>query len=151
MEWTKPGVSDHSMALLQSACGFQGLDGVIVMGGPLGRLLVNKGLPEDTRIWSAISLVEEQHHRMVVDAHKEYIEAGAMLITTNNYGIQPTYYRRAFEVWEARIARDAEVSAKLAVQARAQSGAEKRVRILGCFHPLRGRSKLLRAHLPWHR
>jgi len=110
--------------------------GVVVMDGSMGRLLVNKGLPEDTRIWSAIALVEEKYHPMVVEAHREYIQAGATLITTSNYGVQPTYYRRAFDDWEARIPSDCELAAKLAVQARAECDAEDRVKILGSLPPL---------------
>jgi len=109
---------------------------VKVMDGSMGRLCMLNGVPEDSNVWSARGLIEDKYHPIVVDAHATYIKAGARLITTNNYAVQPTYYARIFDYWEERLQRDTEAAARLAVQARVQCGAEKTVRILGCLPPL---------------
>ena len=42
-----------------------------------------------------------------VRTHERYIEAGATLITTNAYGVQPNYYKNAFpdEDWYGKMIR----------------------------------------------
>eukprot|EP00927_Polykrikos_kofoidii_P055920 TRINITY_DN50105_c0_g1_i1.p1 TRINITY_DN50105_c0_g1~~TRINITY_DN50105_c0_g1_i1.p1 ORF type:complete len:611 (-),score=108.02 TRINITY_DN50105_c0_g1_i1:75-1907(-) len=112
---------------------------VTIMDGSMGRQLCLDGMPQDDlfrQIWSARALVDESLHGLVVDAHRSYIEAGATLLITNAYGVQPTFYRRAFpDDWEANMLRDAELASRLAVRAREESGAPK-VRIFGCLPPL---------------
>lgn len=66
----------------------------------------------------------------------EYIQAGSKMITTNNYAVQPNYYRRVFDDWEDRIPVDTELAARLAVEARARCNAELSVRILGSLPPI---------------
>eukprot|EP00929_Paragymnodinium_shiwhaense_P112096 TRINITY_DN80354_c0_g1_i1.p1 TRINITY_DN80354_c0_g1~~TRINITY_DN80354_c0_g1_i1.p1 ORF type:complete len:915 (-),score=296.95 TRINITY_DN80354_c0_g1_i1:170-2914(-) len=112
---------------------------IVIMDGSMGRQLCLDGMPQDDlfrQIWSARALVDESFHRMVIDAHKSYIEAGATLLITNAYGVQPTFYRRAYkDDWEAKMLRDAELASKLAVQARQAAGVAG-VRIYGCLPPL---------------
>ena len=93
---------------------------VTIMDGSMGRQLCLDGLPQDDlfrQIWSARALVDEEYHSLVVLAHKTYIQSGAQIIITNAYGVQPTFYRRAFpeEEWEARMISDAKLASKLAV------------------------------------
>jgi len=110
---------------------------VSVFDGSVGRLLVNSGIPICPNIWSGKSITEEQYHPTVIDAHRKYIEAGCDMITTNNYTVQPCYYRKAFDDWEARIPKDAATAARLACEARklyAKPG--QIVRVLGCLPPL---------------
>jgi len=109
---------------------------VSVMDGSMGRLLMNSGVPQDDNIWSGRSITEEQYHPMVIDAHKKYINAGADMITTNNYTVVPGYYRKAFEDWEDRIPKDCATAARLAVEAVRQCGRERPVRVMGCLPPL---------------
>ena len=64
-----------------------------------GRQLSLDGMPQDAQfrqLWSARALVDAALHPLVVAAHRRYMEAGAAAITTNSYGVQPAYYRRAF-------------------------------------------------------
>jgi len=124
--------------MMPSAFEMSERDQVGVMDGSMGRLCMIKGIPEDDKLWSARGLVEEQYHPIIVEAHMEYIQAGSMMITTNNYAVQPNYYRRVFkEDWEARIPQDTEVAARLAVEARTRCGpAAAAVRVLGCLPPI---------------
>jgi len=83
--------------------------------------------------------VEERYHPLVVEAHTDYIRAGARAITTNNYAIQPTYYRSVFEEdWAERVLQDTATAVRLAQEARRVCEAEgyPSVRILGCLPPL---------------
>lgn len=110
---------------------------VSVMDGSMGRLLMNSGVPQCPKLWSGRSITEEQYHAKVIDAHRQYIEAGCDMITTNNYTVQPHYYRQAFDDWEARIPKDAATAARLACEARKLYCMPQRpVRILGSLPPL---------------
>jgi 2-dehydropantoate 2-reductase len=112
---------------------------VIIMDGSMGRQLCLNGMPQDDlfrKIWSARALVDESLHSMVVDAHRSYIEAGATILITNSYGVQPTYYRRAFpDDWKEQMLAHVELATRLAVQARTECSAQN-VRIFGCLPPL---------------
>lgn len=106
------------------------------MDGSMGFYLLSKGVPKDTQIWSARGIVEEKYHPLVVEAHADYIRAGATIITTNNYGIQPAWYQAVFEDWKTRIPADTMTSVRLAREARKQCGAEGAVKIFGSLPPL---------------
>jgi S-methylmethionine-dependent homocysteine/selenocysteine methylase len=108
-----------------------------VLDGSMGRLLLNYGLPADGKLWSARALVDKEWHSEVVRAHVEYIKAGADYITTNNFAVQPGYYRQAFDAscWSQKLVEHTKLSAKLARQARDESG-QLSVKILGCLPPL---------------
>ncbi|KAK3287719.1 hypothetical protein CYMTET_4783 [Cymbomonas tetramitiformis] len=89
----------------------------------MGGQLCLDGMPQDDlfrKIWSARALVDESLHELVVQTHRRYICAGANAITTSNYGVQPSYYAKAFpDDWEHRMLHDTALAAKLAVRARA--------------------------------
>jgi len=107
------------------------------MDGSMGRLIFDMGVPRDTALWSARALVDEQYHSVVVEAHAQYIRAGSKMITTNNYGVQPQYYRKAFgDEWEKHARTSTATAVRLAREARTQCGAEGSVRILGCLPPI---------------
>jgi len=114
--------------------------GVTMMDGSMGNQLFSEGLPRDDlhrQIWSASALVNSRFHDAIVRIHKRHIEEGARWITTNSYGVQPTYYRRAFgtNVWEEKMINDAKLAASLAVRAREQSG-KPEVLVLGSLPPI---------------
>jgi S-methylmethionine-dependent homocysteine/selenocysteine methylase len=108
-----------------------------VMDGSMGHLCILRGVPQDERLWSARGLVEEKYHDIVVKAHVDYIKAGATMITTNNYAVQPNYYSKVYpDDWQARIEADTKKAVELAVKARAECCAENSVRIMGCLPPI---------------
>jgi len=110
---------------------------ISVMDGSMGRLLMNSGVPQDDVIWSGRSITEEQYHPKVIEAHMQYIMNGSDLITTNNYTVQPNYYRKAFPTdWESRIPQDSETAARLAKEAVAKCNLDRKVRIMGCLPPI---------------
>ena len=78
------------------------------------------GMPKDalfTQIWSARALVDPSLHNLVVSAHKQYIEAGAITLCTSSYGVQPTYYRRCFGGSGDKNAADILVNIRMAADA----------------------------------
>jgi len=110
---------------------------VTILDGSMGVQLCIEGLTDDAlfhKIWSASALVHTSFHDNIVSIHRRHIEAGATWITTNSFGVQPTYYSRAFvsEEWEGKMVAHAELAATLAVKARKQAGRPE-VRVLGCL------------------
>ena len=59
------------------------------------------------------------------------------IITTNAYGVQPNYYQKAFpdEDWYSRMLLDAQIAARLAVEARRKCS-QSDVRVFGCLPPI---------------
>jgi len=113
---------------------------VTILDGGMGRVLLNMGLPCDNKLWSARALIDVAYNSMVVDAHKAFIKAGARMITTSNYAVQPTYYAKAFEGSDEKEQRrlmveHTKLAAELARKAVEDSGVPS-VRVLGCLPPL---------------
>jgi S-methylmethionine-dependent homocysteine/selenocysteine methylase len=105
----------------------------------MGRELCNRGLPEDDlfrKVWSARALVDPVFHETVVEAHRDFVENGAEMVTTCNYGVQPHYFGKVYDSAEveAQIHKHTLLAARLAVQAVEESG--KDVRVLGSMPPL---------------
>ena len=68
-----------------------------VLDGGLGTWLFHKGLPYDDNLWSLSALIDEKYHYTVVAAHKDYLNAGADIITTNTYSCTPLYIDKCEE------------------------------------------------------
>ena len=58
---------------------------VRVFDGGMGQELLSKGLISKGTLWSASALIERKFHKLVIDAHISYINAGADIIVTNNF------------------------------------------------------------------
>ena len=83
-----------------------------------------------TSIWSARALDEAPD--AVVAVHRDYIEAGAAVITANNYAVTPPLLAR--EGLEARTEELTRRAAELALRAREET--RRQVRIAGSVPPL---------------
>ena len=83
-----------------------------------------------TGLWSAKAMVEVPD--LVVDLHKEYIDAGARIIITNTYSTIPSYLGK--EGMEDRYVELTRLGGELAQRAVAESGED--VRIAGSLPPL---------------
>ena len=103
---------------------------VTVLDGGMGRELLRIGAPFQQPEWSALALWEGPD--WVVQAHANFIEAGAEVITTNSYAIVP------FHIGEERFTSEgrslAELCGRLARQAAegATSRSESQVRCRRC-------------------
>ena len=106
--------------------------GTILLDGGMGRQLARIGAPFRQPEWSALALMEAPE--MVAEAHRQFINAGAEVITTNSYALVP------FHIGEARFASDgarlADLSGRLARQA--ADAAARPVKVAGSLPPLFG-------------
>ena len=106
---------------------------VTVLDGGMGRELLRIGAPFRQPEWSALALTEGPE--WVVEAHTNFIDAGADVITTNSYAIVP------FHIGEHRFAAEgrelAALAGRLARQATARASTRP-VLVAGCLPPLFG-------------
>ncbi len=58
---------------------------VRILDGGMGQELLARGLIAKGTLWSATALMEKKYHKLVVDTHLAFIEAGADVIVTNNF------------------------------------------------------------------
>lgn len=104
----------------------------IILDGGMGRELRFRGVEILPTIWSASALLSAPS--VVRDVHRDYIDAGAEIITTNTYGIIRNELAR--EGIEERFADLNRFACELAIEARDQSG--RHVKIAGSLPPLNG-------------
>jgi homocysteine S-methyltransferase len=110
------------------------LSGITLLDGGMGTELRARGfeVPDHIRsIWSAKALLDAPE--AIVQIHRDYIDAGAEVITANNYMVTPQLLAREgladrFETLTLR-------ALELADQARRESG--RSVRVAGSLPPLR--------------
>lgn len=107
-------------------------DRPILLDGGMGRELRRRGVPILETIWSANALLVAPD--AVREVHRDYIDAGAEVITINTYGV--IRGDLAKEGIEDRFRALNVQAAELARQARDESG--KPVLIAGSLPPLRG-------------
>lgn len=105
---------------------------VLLLDGGMGRELRARGVPILDTIWSANGLIVAPD--MVLQIHRDYIAAGADVITTNTYGI--IRHELAKEGIESRFAELNVQACDLARQARETAG--RPVLIAGSLPPLHG-------------
>jgi S-methylmethionine-dependent homocysteine/selenocysteine methylase len=105
---------------------------ITVLDGGMGRELARIGAPFRQPEWSALALTEGPD--WVVQAHRNFIDAGAQVITTNSYAIVP------FHIGEERFASEGvDLAAAAGRLARlAADGAAQRVVVAGSLPPLFG-------------
>ena len=106
--------------------------GVLLLDGGMGRELRNRGVEILDTIWSANALLTAPD--VVRQVHRDYIAAGADVITTNTYGVIRNDLAK--EGIEDRFAELNLLACALARQARDEAG--RPVLIAGSLPPLRG-------------
>src|SRR5690242_2321290 len=104
----------------------------ILLDGGMGRQLARMGAPFRQPEWSALALMEAPE--TVAEAHRQFIAAGAEVITTNSYAFVP------FHIGEERFASDGarlvDLCGRLARQAADEAG--RPVKVAGSLPPLFG-------------
>lgn len=106
---------------------------IIILDGGLSRELENCGAELRQPEWSALALMEKPE--AVLQAHRNFVQAGAEVITTNSYALVP--FHIGAEHFERDAPRLAALSGKLARDA-AAAAASKSVRVAGSIPPLFG-------------
>lgn len=103
-----------------------------ILDGGVGRELERRGAPFRQPEWSALALWEAPD--IVKQVHIDFIQAGAEVITTNNYAVVPFHIgQERFEQDARQLISTAVQQAKLAVQ-----DTQKNTLIAGCIPPLFG-------------
>lgn len=100
-----------------------------IMDGGMGRELARIGAPFSLPLWSAQALMEAPHY--VTQAHQNFIDAGAEVITTNSYACVP--FHMGEEAYQAQGPQLAEKSAQLAAEVAAK--AAHKVTVAGSLPP----------------
>ena len=108
------------------------MDELTVLDGGMGRELMRIGAPFRQPEWSALALIDGPD--WVVQAHTNFIEAGAEVITTNSYAVVP------FHIGDDRFAAQGRDLAALSgsLARRAADAAGRPVRVAGSLPPLFG-------------
>ena len=103
-----------------------------ILDGGTGRQLKRIGAPFRQPEWSALALIESPEH--VLRVHRDFIDAGADIITTNSYAVVP------FHIGEDRFQKQAVELLHLAGQLaeQAKGSASRTVRIAAGIPPMFG-------------
>ena len=103
----------------------------LVLDGAMGTELLKLGLKLPLPLWSAIA--NEEHYKKVVEIHKNYIEVGCDVITTNTFRTSYRSYKKA-KVKDALIRSNN--SFKKAIKAALEAKGKKDILIAGSIAPL---------------
>ena len=103
---------------------------VTLLDGGMGREIQQRRPEAAHGLWSAGVLLDEPD--LVIEIHREYIDAGAMVITTNNYSTIPSYLGKSG--MEGQYRELTGLAATLARRAVRESG--KDVGVAGSLPPL---------------
>lgn len=102
----------------------------VILDGGLGRELKRRGAPFRQPEWSALALMEAPD--IVGDIHRDFIQNGAQVITTNSYSLVP------FHIGEQKFEAEGRSLAALAGLTARQAATDKAVRVAGSLPPLFG-------------
>lgn len=106
--------------------------GITLLDGGMGKELERIGAPFRQPEWSALALMDDPG--WVVTAHRNFIDAGAAIITANSYAVVP--FHLGDDRFAARGAELAALAGKLAREA--ADGADRPVLVAGSLPPLFG-------------
>jgi homocysteine S-methyltransferase len=56
-----------------------------ILDGGMGQELLSRGMKPKGTLWSASALLDENYHELLLNAHLDYIKAGAEVIVTNTF------------------------------------------------------------------
>ncbi len=56
-----------------------------ILDGGMGQDLLERGLVTKGTLWSSSALLDEKNHKLVIDSHLSFIDAGAEVIVTNSF------------------------------------------------------------------
>lgn len=85
----------------------------LILDGSIGALLNEKGFTEDSFFWS--TLANEKYPGEVINLHKEYINCGADIITTNTFRTNPAALKLSGKSSSERYVRNAVKLAKKSI------------------------------------
>ena len=107
---------------------------IVLLDGGMGQELIRRSSQPASPLWSAQVLMDEPD--IVEAVHRDYIEAGAKVLTLNSYSVTPERLARdaSEDLFEPLQARAIEI-AQRALGSEGEAGA---IKIGGCLSPLYG-------------
>ena len=105
----------------------------VILAGAMGTQLLDRGLDLKLPLWSAEIL--ELSPKIIEEIHKDYINAGAEIITTNTFRTTTRTFRKVFQDNIDKATEQAWNSCQIAVKA-ARKVAGKNVFVAGSIGPL---------------
>lgn len=105
---------------------------IILLDGSIGQVLVKRASEAVTPLWSARVMLD--HQDMVTQLYKEYIKAGAKILTLNTYTATPGRLRRDADI--SLLEPIHEKAMQSAKQAIAETNTQGDVKIAACLPPL---------------
>ncbi|MFO8001068.1 MAG: homocysteine S-methyltransferase family protein, partial [Marinilabilia sp.] len=108
---------------------------ICLLDGGTGQEIYNRSRKSAHPLWSAKVMMESPD--IVKEVHKDFIKAGARILTINSYTITPTRLRRDGDVeWFKKLQLQA---TEIALKARDELGSvAENVQIAACLPPLTG-------------
>ncbi len=64
-----------------------------ILDGGMGQELLARGMETNGTLWSANALLKEKYHKLLLDTHLDFIEAGAEVIVTTTFTTRKTRLR----------------------------------------------------------
>ena len=101
-----------------------------ILDGSMGQELARRGYGKSDGIWSAKALIESPD--MVANVHRDYINGGARVITTNTYSTIPSYLEK--EGLKERYQELTALAGRIAREVADEFG--RSVQVAGCLPPL---------------
>jgi len=118
--------------MIVPSCTFVPMSQVTILDGGMGKELRRIGAPFRQPEWSSLALMEAPDR--VVEAHRNFIDAGADVIITNNYAVVP--FHHSTEFFAERGVELTDLAGRLARRSADDSG--RTVRVAGSMPPLFG-------------
>ncbi len=99
----------------------------LTLDGAMGTLLIERGVKPYRNLWTSIALIS--NWELVKNIHREYLEAGAEIITTNTFNTNP------YSVESSRFEKPSAELVALAYKAAYEAREDAEVLIAGCNAP----------------
>ncbi len=105
---------------------------ITLIDGGMGQELIHRSKIKPDGLWGARVMLD--NYELVVDLHRDFIEAGAEAITINSYSITPQKLKR--HNLEDMFVTLQNSAIKAANEAIKSSETDKKIKLLGCLPPL---------------
>ena len=106
----------------------------MLFDGGMGQELVKRNSSQKDPLWSSKALID--NIESVINLHKEFMDAGASIITLNSYSCTPQRLRKlGLEDMFEKLQKQSAKAAKIALESNSKF---KGVKIAGCLPPLEG-------------
>tara|TARA_B110001450_G_scaffold237933_1_gene244584 strand:+ start:86 stop:1003 length:918 start_codon:yes stop_codon:yes gene_type:complete len=107
---------------------------IIMLDGGMGQELIHRSKKKPDSLWSARVLMDE--FDLVVNLHKDFINAGASIISLNSYAVTPQRLARHNIEDKFLLLQNKAIDA--AIKAKNESPNNSKLKIAGCLPPLVG-------------